>query len=88
MKSGNPPPTNYFKSKEVNYNSFIDNSTYDEYADYNYYDFNECVEYQQPYEYSVQELSENSTETPQVEADIVKTSEQDFPKDRESDTLK
>lgn len=89
-KSGNPPPTNYFKSKEVNYNSFIDNSLYDEHADYYdpYYVLSEYVEYQQPYEYSVQEPSGNSKETPQVETDIVKANEQDFPKDRKSDTSK
>lgn len=90
QKSGNPPPTNYFKSKEVNYNNCTDDSYYVEYTDYYepYYDNYEYVDYQQPYENSLQERIEYPTETPHVEVDSVKCKEQDFSGDQQSDTLK
>lgn len=98
---GNPPPNNYFKSREVNLNECAyDNSYYPDYyydaecyndlSDYtNYdtpYDYDDRVQYYEPADSSsYQEQSEVSGNEPRVAHN---SDDQDFHKIRPSDKLK
>lgn len=53
-KFGNPPPSNYFKTRELNFNEFDDDYNYNEYEyypDYDqyYYDYDQYNEHYEPY---------------------------------------
>ena len=97
-KSGNPPPSNYFKSKEVNVN---DCASYDDNYYYSDYSYNEpeyycasSVEYMEPSYYTVTEPNyEPSFEYPSVsfeepEPSTSSAGEQDFQKRGKSDKSK
>lgn len=94
-KSGNPPPTNYFKTREMNFNDCVEDFPYD---DYNYY-----YEYYEPYygdysqgqytyecEPSSDSIQEYIVEHPHNENANAKpkTTDQDFQEIQNSDTLK
>lgn len=92
-RSGNPPPNNYFKTREINYvdcsNDFLMNDEY--YTDYcePYYNYCEYLDYQYPYESSNQELIDCSEISNQANEEAkVKSTESDFQKTQRSDTLK
>lgn len=99
---GNPPPTNYFKSREVNYNEVGEYSDYydpDYYCDPNDYtgtDYGYCYDYQYGPEYCYEQQND-----PQYQDDVRSTSnaiepvqssakeqEQDFSKGRSNRELK
>jgi hypothetical protein len=89
MRQGNPPPSNYFKSRDVNVNEFYNlddiyyypECHYDYNDSYQYYDYtNDCANYNEYcYDYNQpSELTEEDDSKP-VEALQASTSE-DFPK--------
>lgn len=86
-KHGNPPPTNYFKTREVNFNEFdgYENYYYDEYDNYPeyYQDYYSCEQYPDyhhgQYSYS---------ETPVVEEVVDQGSDKNFQKESESEKPK
>lgn len=93
-KFGNPNPSNYFRTREMNYNYCANEPLYPEYyTDYYepHYDNCEFVEYQDPYVY--ESTHQEYTEYPQT-SNVVddnttsKTTEPDFQKVQISDTIK
>lgn len=98
LKYGNPPPRNYFKSREINFNNCEDDyDSYDYYTDFEpYYNSNEYIEYpyDYDYDYNYETYPQNYTDNPttsQIESnnEITPTdNEQDFQKISKSDTLK
>lgn len=89
-KFGNPPPTNYFKTREMNFNDCIDDyqnyDFYDEYCEPYYYDFSENQYEVDP---SIQEYVEHPQLSHNDNADnCSKTTVQDFHETPKSDTLK
>lgn len=85
-KFGNPGPSNYFKTRETNYNYCMNEQPVNEYyADYSepYYDSYEFVDYQHPHEYESIPVEYNeSPQTSQIVEDTsaTKSNEQDFQK--------
>lgn len=91
-KFGNPPPTNYFKTREVNLNDCYSDSDYyvDNYdTNCDYYDYSE---YYLPYGYdpSIQECTDYQPITQTVTNDVTdaNVTDQDFQKVAKSDKLK
>lgn len=89
-KHGNPPPTNYFKSRELNFNDGQYYEPFDNYNDYDnfyteyeptYYETTyDVTPYDQPYEYLPAYVEETPDESP--------LENQDFQKDTKSDKQK
>lgn len=92
-KSGNPPPTNYFKTREVNFNDcYNDLESYTDHYE-TYYDNSDYSEYQYwPYECdpSIQEFVEypQPLQTETDDATVANNTEQDFQKATRSDKSK
>lgn len=94
-KSGNPPPSNYFKTREVNFNEF--DSDYNDYNyeyDYGYldydqpyctYDYSEYPYYQEPYSYSETAIVE---EVDQATAGATSSSDVNFRTESNSEKQK
>lgn len=91
-RSGNPPPSNYFRTREMNFNMCHD---YEPYYDYNNYDYDSEYSYDQNYygeDYSQYYQPAQDTyyptaiEQPQEEEPL--PSNEDFHKSQKSDTLK
>lgn len=59
MKTGNPPPSNYFKTKEINFNEFYDQPDYDPYYEQFYHEYyNDYPDYSSPIYYEPTQFSE------------------------------
>lgn len=96
-KSGNPPPTNYFKTREMNFSECVDNSSYDDYYYNEYYepyygDESDC-QYAYECEPSYASIQEHVVEHPQSSRNDTgvtksKTTDQNFQEILSSDTLK
>lgn len=88
-RSGNPPASNYFKTKEVNYNDFADQVQYDYYYDFyntdSYYPY-ECSE--NSHEYVCEQPQAEDTYTIEEVPCTQPSDNEDFPKDSKSDKLK
>lgn len=88
-KHGNPPPTNYFKTREINFNDFdgYDNYYCDEYDSfpeyyqdyYSYEQYPDCYGYDQQFSYS---------ESPVVEEVVDQASDENFQKESKSEKPK
>lgn len=65
QRHGNPPPSNYFKTREINYNeTYEDNDNYPEYVDhYDQYNYNDYYNDYNPYNYYPYEY-QNDTHMP------------------------
>lgn len=79
-KHGNPPPTNYFKTREINFNDFdgYDNyycDEYDSFPEY-YQDYYPCEQYPDYYSYDQYSHSE-----PPVVEEVDQTSDKNFQKE-------
>lgn len=90
-KSGNPPPTNYFKSREVNLNEFYspDYSYYTDYPDYDYY--TDPNDYFNPYDYTANPTYCNDSYDNEIVSELesqpgpsCETQPQDFQLDKKS----
>nr|WPN07708.1 ORF1 [Ectropis grisescens TED virus] len=94
-KHGNPPPSNYFKTREMNFNEFYDQQLYnDPQTSYDYYDFDDQDYYDHtdyPYVYA-QEHPEYNMESYAVEVNEPEPNsaaqEQDFSKTKKLDKSK
>lgn len=92
-KSGNPPPTNYFKTREMNFNDCLNEPYFDEYytTDYEPYYDGEFVEYSYDpcYESSAQVIEQNQTKPNETDdVTVLGSSDKDFRITSKSDTLK
>lgn len=100
MKSGNPPPNNYFRTREMNFNDCINyDPCYEEYCtDYNpYYENTENLEYFTDYESQLcleypeacyEDPNIYKEETPQVPQTQAQSNDQNFQKLSKSDKRK
>lgn len=83
-KFGNPPPTNYFKTREVNFNDFEYNYDPQYYYDYDQHDYyQDCTGYEQYPD--VPNLYYNYESVPNYETSVVEEVDQDSaPKEEEN----
>lgn len=91
-RSGNPPPSSYFKTREVNMNEFNCDYEYEPYYDHNYADYyQECNNYEPYEEYYPNYEQYSYTETPVVEeldSDKVSQQFENFHKESKSEKPK
>lgn len=90
-RSGNPPPTNYFKTREMNYNETSDNNDFNYYAD-PYYEmtdyYNDYSDYYDPNQAELQyydvhdDNGQYSLEAPQPSTSQTNQNESDFHRGR------
>ncbi|CAH2108867.1 unnamed protein product [Euphydryas editha] len=97
QRFGNPPPSNYFKAKEVNFNETYEDYNYypdyyydqyytdytDSYNDYNYYDYQDITHtpYDYPYDTDSQDYIPSPSNNVEPTQPCTSQKEQDFIKD-------
>lgn len=94
-KSGNPPPSNYFRTREFNFNDFNDQLQYDNYSDYfvsDYYpqEYFEYPIYAYPSEYVYEQpqRTDSYVIVEEVKDPTPSAEKEDFQKDPKSDKSK
>lgn len=92
-RSGNPPPTNYFKTRETNFNELYDQPSYcddlqGDYYDYYQQDTSEYPDYAYGYSYEPQPRYSESYCVEEVQEAIPTSENEDFQKTFKSDKLK
>lgn len=90
-KSGNPPPSNYFKTREMHFSDCYNDPSFNDYfTNYDgvYYDFYEYPDLYYEYQPLPQECLDFPQQSESVKKDAIESKEQDFQKTPKSEKLK